>query len=53
MTMPIDRSLVADLPLFAGLDAAAIYDSVVLAIAEDLPGGVLAHWRERADPLAR
>jgi ribosomal-protein-alanine N-acetyltransferase len=22
-------------------------------LAEDLPGGVLAHWRERADPLAR
>jgi [ribosomal protein S5]-alanine N-acetyltransferase len=22
-------------------------------LAEDMPGGVLAHWRERADPLAR
>jgi [ribosomal protein S5]-alanine N-acetyltransferase len=22
-------------------------------LAEDLPGGVLAHWRERGDPLAR
>jgi [ribosomal protein S5]-alanine N-acetyltransferase len=22
-------------------------------LAEDLPGGVLKHWRERADPLAR
>ncbi len=22
-------------------------------LAEDLPGGVLAHWRERVDPLAR
>jgi [ribosomal protein S5]-alanine N-acetyltransferase len=22
-------------------------------LAEDLPGGVLARWRERADPLAR
>jgi [ribosomal protein S5]-alanine N-acetyltransferase len=22
-------------------------------LADDLPGGVLAHWRERADPLAR